>query len=267
MKYKTNHEYKDLKRALRVKRNRLKARILSMLENNNNCLFLTFTFNNRVMKATTQETREKYIKRYLKIFANKYILNIDYGANTKREHYHAIATPKYHIFLYDMYNKKYGFINGEIIGNLKRFANINKSLEDIAERLTSHSTKESTDNSRIIYSRYNSEEIASDLKNKIDIRLDMIEHENERIKAQKRIDEETTEEEIKHPTAFYYINDQDFKYVLIARNSNKELIYKATKHDINGFKENTIIYNENSIIYKRYLSHLNGYNQEIIIFE
>ena len=74
MKYKTNHEYKDLKRALRVKRNRLKARILSMLENNNNCLFLTFTFNNRVMKATTQETREKYIKRYLKILNRRSLI-------------------------------------------------------------------------------------------------------------------------------------------------------------------------------------------------
>lgn len=162
-----------------IKKYRLKMRILSMLQRNNNCLFLTFTFRNSVLKNTSQETRKRYIKAYLNDMAKEYILNIDFGNENKREHYHAIATPKYEIFLYDIYNKKYGFVKGEPIGQLKRFTNINKSIYDIAERLTNHATKETTQNFKIIYSRPNKALKESKYKNEIETRLYKIQAEKE----------------------------------------------------------------------------------------
>ena len=152
MKTKTRYKYKDLQRALKMKKKRLFNRVYSMLEKGN-VKFLTFTFKESFLKATTPKTRERYIKAYLNDFASDYVLNIDYGKTTKREHYHAIATPKYKIFMLDIFSKQYGFLQCESIGNLKRYANINKSLEDIAERLTNHATKDTTDKGRIIYSR------------------------------------------------------------------------------------------------------------------
>ena len=152
MKTKTRYKYKDLQRALKMKKKRLFNRVYSMLEKGN-VKFLTFTFKESFLKATTPKTRERYIKAYLNDFASDYVLNIDYGKTTKREHYHAIATPKYKIFMLDIFSKQYGFLQCESIGNLKRYANINKSLEDIAKRLTNHATKDTTNKGRIIYSR------------------------------------------------------------------------------------------------------------------
>lgn len=171
-----------------IKKYRLFKRILSMLQNNNNCLFLTFTFNNKTLKNTNQETRKRYIKAYLNDMAKDYILNIDFGNENKREHYHAIATPKHQIILYDIYNKKYGFVKGEPIGQLKRFTNINKSIYDIAERLTEHATKETTQNYKIIYSRPNRTIKESIYLNEIKERLSIIEQEKERKRYLKEIE-------------------------------------------------------------------------------
>ena len=171
---------------------RLYSRIITMLKKGN-VIFLTFTFNDKTMIKTNQITRLRYVKHYLNKYACNYVLNVDYGKITQREHYHAIARPKYKEFIFDEW-QQYGFLKGDIIGNAKRYKNINKSLEDIAERLTEHATKESTKNSRIIYSRRNYKYIEID-----DIKESAKAPNEEETKAQKRINEdkaeETTEEE------------------------------------------------------------------------
>lgn len=253
MKMKSNYIYKDIKRAERVKKNRLNKRILNMLKNNNNCLFITFTFNNRVLKSTNQLTRFRYVKRYLNDMANEYILNIDYGKENKREHYHAIATPKYKIFLYNAYSKKYGYCHGETIGNLKRFANINKSIQDIANRLTEHSTKDTTKNSRIIYSRKQSINIDSKYKTEIDYQI-FLNEEQKRLEEIEKEQAELLNIEIEHPTSFYYKYDSDLVYKLVEKIDNRHLKYKAVKYDIkHGIIEKEINYNDSSIIYHRFL--------------
>ena len=234
------------------KKYRLKKRILEMLRINTKCIFLTFTFNDETLKKTTKAKRERIVKTYLNRNANEYILNCDFGTTNEREHYHAIATAKADLFNYHLFDK-YGYLKGEIIGVYKRFENINKSLEDIAERLTEHATKETTKQSRIIYSR--------NLNKK-----DQIEEEesakaqNEDLKkSQKRINEdiaeEITEEEIKHPKAFYYVYDKSLIYQLSNKINNKTFIYTASKYDyLNGIQTYAIIYDEKSQIYKAFLN-------------
>lgn len=148
---KPNHEYKNISKAQAIKRDRLYKRIYSMLAQNN-CLFITMTFNNETMKKTTEETRRRYIKRFLNEQASAYILNRDYGTENKREHYHALIVAKYQNMIY-LQAYKLGQINILKVNQLKRYRKNNKSLEDIAKDLMIHSIKESTNNNKIIYSR------------------------------------------------------------------------------------------------------------------
>lgn len=168
MKNKENYIYKDLNKAQKMKYKRLFNRVKELV-NRDNVKFLTFTLNNRFLIKTDQKTRERYIKNYLNIYADDYILNIDFGTKTNREHYHAIATPKYKLFDITKFAKIYGFVNVEPIGTLKRYENINKTLEDLTERLTNHAIKDSTQNNRIIYSRKQSKHQELSFKNKLRI--------------------------------------------------------------------------------------------------
>lgn len=45
-------------------------------------IFLTFTFNDATLKATSPETRRRYVARYLKQHSDNFVANIDYGKRT-----------------------------------------------------------------------------------------------------------------------------------------------------------------------------------------
>lgn len=237
-----------------------------MLQNSDNVVFLTFTFKNEVLKNTNKDTRLRAIKKYLNDFASEYILNIDYGDKSQREHYHAIATPTYKIFLYDYYT--YGQLKGEQIGTQKRFASINKSLEDIAQRLTEHSTKDSTLNERIVYSRKKSINIDSKYKEEIEKRLLMINGKptlknNEEIETDLKKDD--SEQCLPHPKSFYFIYDESMIYTLFKQIDKDNFVYISSKRDeIKGFKQRLIHYNRESDIYKAYT---NQANNVLIIFQ
>ena len=55
------------------------------------CSFLTLTFTDEVLNNTTEETRRRYVARFLKSISENYVGNIDYGSKNEREHYHAIV--------------------------------------------------------------------------------------------------------------------------------------------------------------------------------
>ena len=66
---------------------RLREKIENMLLSGQ-CIFLTLTFTNETLENTNQDTRKRYVKRYLKEVSNQYVANIDYGSKNEREHYH-----------------------------------------------------------------------------------------------------------------------------------------------------------------------------------
>jgi hypothetical protein len=72
-----------------------------------NAIFLTLTFTDEVIEKTSEETRRRYVSRFLKRSSLVYVANIDYGndgkakeyiadngekrVSTAREHYHALV--------------------------------------------------------------------------------------------------------------------------------------------------------------------------------
>lgn len=113
--------------------------------------FVTFTFNDDVMQLKP-DTRKQRIRRLLNKICDDYILNIDFGKTTEREHYHAIIaiSEKRHTLYHqdgDIWNYKikeldeydYGFYNVKLI-----FTEMKDSAEKLSRyitKLTMHSIK------------------------------------------------------------------------------------------------------------------------------
>lgn len=118
----------------------LKRKISYMLTNFE-CVFLTLTFTDKVLNSTTQETRRRYISRWLKSKSDYYIANIDYGSENEREHYHAIINCRVDN------SWEYGAINFKQITNKNE-----KALAKYINKLTNHAIKATTKQNKVIYS-------------------------------------------------------------------------------------------------------------------
>lgn len=118
-----------------------------MKQENTELYFMTFTFNEETLEKTTSDTRRQKIRRLLKP-CNDYILNIDYGTQNEREHYHAIVSlnqgtytktgqgRKTKIDLFNAYD--YGFYSAEPIGKTEKDR---EKLSKYITKLTLHSVK------------------------------------------------------------------------------------------------------------------------------
>lgn len=105
------------------------------------CVFLTLTFTDKVLNSTTQETRRRYVSRWLKSKSDYYIANIDYGSENEREHYHAIINCRVDN------SWEYGAINFKQITNKNE-----KALAKYINKLTNHAIKATTKQNKVIYS-------------------------------------------------------------------------------------------------------------------
>lgn len=149
--YKTNYpeEWKEAERVNNAsyhRTKRLKTKIENMISSGS-CIFLTLTFTNDVLDSTSELTRKRYVARFLKSVATFYIANIDYGKKKQREHYHAIVNC-------DMVNHelwKYGNIDFERVRVEQEDSPV--KIAKYINKLTNHAIKETTQQSRIIYSR------------------------------------------------------------------------------------------------------------------
>lgn len=125
--------------------NRLKRRIERYLKSGQ-CIWLTLTFNPETLAKTSEETRRRYVARFLKTQSKHYIANIDYGDTTEREHYHAVVLCDF----VDMDAWKYGFAYTERIKNhIKTSTKISKYVS----KLCNHAIKETTKRAVYLYSR------------------------------------------------------------------------------------------------------------------
>lgn len=122
----------------------LKHRIEKLLEKP--CIFATFTFTDKTLLNTSQDTRRRYVRRFLTNYGN-YVANVDYGAKNGREHYHAIIqTDKVKI-------KDWNF--GDLDVKKIKVENAGKLAHYVA-KLKNHAIKETAKNSYLIYNRTNS---------------------------------------------------------------------------------------------------------------
>jgi len=126
---------------------RLKEKITNMLLTGS-CIFLTLTFNDNCFNSTNEDTRKRYVKRYLKEISSCYIANIDYGSKNEREHYHALV----------LCDKVDGKRWRELCGNInfervKITTDCETKMAKYINKLTNHAIKETTRRNCVIYSR------------------------------------------------------------------------------------------------------------------
>lgn len=131
---------------------RLRSRIVDMLQSKK-AKFLTLTFNDSFFtRGTSEETRRKYIRRFLKEQCERYVANVDYGDKNGREHYHAIVVPKAERVDFAPYCACFDgsrIDSEDIIVSQKS----KDSLARYINKLTNHSLKESGRYKRLIFSR------------------------------------------------------------------------------------------------------------------
>lgn len=144
-----DYDYKWIKEGRKInvatyKRiDRLKNRIRDYLLSGQ-CIFVTLTFDDDVLRDTSEKTRRQYVSRYLKSVSNRYVANIDYGSKNEREHYHAVVLTDY---ICDRW--QYGFTWFERVHK----ANSEVCIAKYISKLCNHAIKESTKRCCYIYSR------------------------------------------------------------------------------------------------------------------
>lgn len=136
------NEAKKINKADLNRNVRLKKRIAKYLKLGQ-CLFLTFTFNDTCLNSTSEETRRKYVRRWLKSYSNYYVANIDFGSKNDREHYHALIC----VDRVDPTKWNHGTIN---VKKIKPTSD-GKALAKYISKLTNHAIKETTKRYAIIY--------------------------------------------------------------------------------------------------------------------
>ena len=127
----------------RKRNQRLRKRISNIIECDS--LFLTFTFTDEVLAKTNQDTRQQYVRRFLKSISKNYVANIDFGGKFGREHFHAVCIVSEKV---DYTSWKYGALNGERV----RKNSSPLALAKYVNKLVYHATKETTAQ-RLIFSK------------------------------------------------------------------------------------------------------------------
>ena len=126
--------------------------------------FLTFTFTDKALSKTSEDTRRQYVRKTLKKFFKGYLANVDYGTANGREHYHAVGfLPCYNNadklagpdlgFMAKAYwegHYKMGFADFEAVRNT---ADSPIKLGKYVAKLTNHALKKHIKQPRLIYSR------------------------------------------------------------------------------------------------------------------
>ena len=136
------NEAKKINKADLNRNVRLKKRITKYLSMGQ-CLFLTFTFNDMCLNNTNEQTRRKYVRRWLKEYSSYYVANIDFGSRNEREHYHALIC----VDRVDPTTWNNGTIN---VKRVKPTSD-GKALAKYISKLTNHAIKETTKRYAIIY--------------------------------------------------------------------------------------------------------------------
>lgn len=142
--YRIWRECERINEAYYARVKRLRNRIGSMLCSGD-CHFLTLTFTDEVLGSTSADTRRRYVTRFLRNFS-EYVANIDFGSLNGREHYHAVVKTSFiDLSAWDCY----GFSNAKKIASADDFTALAKYIS----KLTNHAIKDTTNGSRMIYSR------------------------------------------------------------------------------------------------------------------
>lgn len=123
---------------------RARKKIEDIIANNEEPIFITLTFTDKVLQETSQETRRRYVARFLKEHCKDYVANIDFSPKKNREHYHAVIGSRVDFTLWSS-----GFVYAE---KVRVQDHDEKRISHYITKLTSHAFKTNT-SLRLIYSR------------------------------------------------------------------------------------------------------------------
>ena len=141
-------EYEKILHARYTKVGRIKKRLIYLLSRYDYIWFCTFTFSNDYIDKCTR-TKRDLIKIVLNTHDFKYILNVDYGKQTEREHYHCIVGTNWNMNVNQYFQSHYPCHCLAIQCKKGRgdFARLSKYVN----KLTNHCIKASTKRQRILY--------------------------------------------------------------------------------------------------------------------
>lgn len=109
--------------------------------------FVTFTFSDETMYKTNEDTRKRTIRRIL-TNCDDYIVNIDYGKENERVHYHSVVAIQKGTYQTRIINRhiKLSFLDSYTLGNydvkvIRRTEKSKKKIPRYIAKLTMHSVK------------------------------------------------------------------------------------------------------------------------------
>ena len=141
-------EYEKILHARYQKTSRIKRRLVYLLSRYDYIWFCTFTFSDEYINRS-ERTKRDLIKSVLNTNDFKYILNIDYGKQTMREHFHCIVATNFNMDLDEYFKKNYKCFSLSI--QCKNGYNDLTRLSKYIDKLVNHCIKATTNKQRIVY--------------------------------------------------------------------------------------------------------------------
>lgn len=144
-----NKEYEKLLNARIQKVGRIKKRLLYLLLRFNYVWFCTFTFSDKYINKS-ERTKRDIIKQVLNGHDFKYILNIDYGKTTHRQHFHCILATNIDMDVNQFFQTFYK-------GGYSLSIPCKKGVDDLTrltkyiDKLVNHCIKATTKKQRLVY--------------------------------------------------------------------------------------------------------------------
>lgn len=129
---------------------RIKRRFVYLITNYRYHYFCTFTFDNDLI-SKCDRTKRDIIKNSLLSFDSdiKYILNVDYGSKTEREHYHCLIATNNNANLRQHLKEFYPCRSG--CEYISTSSDDIKRLSKYINKLSNHCIKDSTKGKRIVF--------------------------------------------------------------------------------------------------------------------
>lgn len=149
LSFEVNEEYEKLLNSRIQKVGRIKKRLLYLLIRHKYIWFCTFTFNNNYINKC-ERTKRDLIKSVLNTHDFKYILNIDYGKQTQRQHFHCILSTDIDMDINQYFQNFYS-------GGFSKSIQCKKGLNDLTrltkyiDKLVNHCIKSTTNKQRLVY--------------------------------------------------------------------------------------------------------------------
>lgn len=141
-------EYEKILKARYQKVSRIKKRLIYLLSRCEYVWFCTFTFDNYYINKCDR-TKRDLMKSVLNTHDFLYILNIDYGKTTEREHYHCIVGTNINFDVNQYIQAYYPCFSCSIL--CKKGKNDFNRLSKYINKLTNHCIKATTKKQRLLY--------------------------------------------------------------------------------------------------------------------